>query len=428
MVGLLSDLQAGDKKGYFTRSVTPISYPTGFHTLDYRNGFMLKSYNENNQLVREQPSIGVVGGTFNGFIGRSGTAKTTACIQMAMNIVKPFKNSFVIHCDAEGATSYSRVKAVTGVDTTTMKEKYIIKKDMIFIEQIQEFILQIAQMKIAGGNKYKYDTGMTDEFNEPIITYEPTVIILDSLPSLEMQDADSLDDATLKKAAKGDIGAIKNEFAGDTHPMRKAKKLAHLFRHLGPVIHEANIIVFYVNHIQVKIDINPFAKTQAQTMYLKMDESLPLGISPIYYANNIFKFVSSTKFKSEEDGFDGFLSKCELIKSRTNKAGQVATLIYNQETGFDNALSLYKYAEEAGVVEGRNPKKSFAKYPDIKFDDRKFSEEFNSNPDLQYALYDSTIPILERLLSRGREDDVVVNEEEILQRVLMSMHNEGLTN
>lgn len=129
-----------------------------------------------------------------------------------------------------------------------------------------------------------------------------------------------------------------------------------------------------------------------------------------------------------EHGFDGFLSKCELIKSRTNKAGQVVPLIYNQECGFDTTLSLLHYADnEAGVIQGRNPHRYFEKYPDLKFDSRIFKELYLKDEQLQYALFDSTIPHLERMLSRGRESDIIVDELEIMQRVLMSMHKEGLT-
>jgi hypothetical protein len=43
-----------------------------------------------------------------------------------------------------------------------------------------------------------------------------------------------------------------------------------------PVIKTYNITVMCINHINAKIEINPFAKSQPQLMYLKMDESLKL--------------------------------------------------------------------------------------------------------------------------------------------------------
>lgn len=408
-MSLLGDLRAKDKKGIFHRTPTSISYSTGFHTLDYRNGFMLKALDSNNKLIREQPSVGIVGGSFNTVIGKSATAKTTASIQMAMNIVAPFDDGLVIHCDTEQATNYSRIRSVTGQMNKTLEDKYILKRDTVFIEDIFEFIISIADTKKADPKKYQYDTGLLDEFGLPIIAYVPTVILIDSIPSLALRD--TINDT---------------EMQGDTYATRKAKKLAQFYRHLGPIITSANIIVFTINHINDKIDINPFAKTQAQTMYLKMTESLPGGNSPIYYANNIFKFVSGSKFKREDDGFDGFAVKVELIKSRTNKAGQVATLIYDQENGFDQVRSLYQFAEEIKVVEGRNPKRFFTGHEEARFDSRKLRDMVLADEKLRYALYDTTIPRLEAMLSRGREDEVKYDEFEIMNRVLLSMHNEGL--
>ena len=423
LMNLLAELQQKDTKGYFTRTEQLISYPTMFHTLDYRNGYMLKAYDDNDNLIKEQASVGIVGGTFNTSIGKPGAGKTAAFIQMGMNIVLPYEHSFVIHCDAEGAITESRVKAITGVSNSVLNQKYVLKQDTVFIEDIFDFILKIAQMKLAGGDKFKHDTGYLNIYGQPIRSYQPTVVIIDSIPSLELRDNDNLDESTIDKIMGGKSKKEQvNEMAGDTNVTRKAKKLAQFYRHLGPVIKKANIIIMAINHINEKIEINPFAKTQAQTMYLKMNESLPGGNAPIYYANNIFKFTTSEKYKMEDDGFDGFLSKCEMIKSRTNKAGQVVPLVYNQELGFDPVLSLLHYAEkEAGVVEGRNPYRYFKGYDDIKFDARKFRDLFYTNEALQNALFDSTIPKLEQLLSRGLESEVVHDQFDIMGRVYKSL-------
>ena len=38
-----------------------------------------------------------------------------------------------------------------------------------------------------------------------------------------------------------------------------------------------------------KVEINPMVKTKAQVNYLKVDETVPGGNTPIYLANNIFR-------------------------------------------------------------------------------------------------------------------------------------------
>ena len=57
--------------------------------------------------------------------------------------------------------------------------------------------------------------------------------------------------------------------------MRVARALKQFFSRLIPIIKEFNITIISINHINQKIEINPFAKTQAQVLYLKADESLP---------------------------------------------------------------------------------------------------------------------------------------------------------
>ena len=127
--------------------------------------------------------------------------------------------------------------------------------------------------------------------------------------------------------------------------------------------------------------------------------SCPGGNAPIYYANTLIKFISSTKFKEEDDGFDGFLIRAELIKSRSNKAGQSCNLIYNQTKGFDPVLTLFQFAVDNNLVDGRNPYKYFKTNKDIKFDSRAFREEYDNNDDLKKVLMDSVTPKLEELLS-----------------------------
>ncbi len=138
---------------------------------------------------------------------------------------------------------------------------------------------------------------------------------------------------------------------------------------------------------------------------MKVDEAMPGGNAPIYYANNLLKFVSSTKFNEEDNGFDGFLLRIELLKSRANKAGKYINMVYNQLTGFDPILTLYQFAEDNDLLDGRNPYKYFKEYKDIKFDSRKFRQAFLENEDVRMAITNATKPVLEDMLSYVNEND-----------------------
>lgn len=409
---LLNRLQGSDKKGLFARTQTAISYPTGFPSFDYRNGYMVQVRELDESIVAEYPSTGVVGGSFMTIVGKSGTAKTTWASQLAANIVRKFPSGFVQHFDLEQALNYTRIKNITGYSQNELASKYVLKQEKTYIEDIFDSIMDIQIEKEKHRGDYEYDTRLRDEFNHPIISLEPTVVLVDSIPTLASRDTDN-----------GDM-------EGSTYANRVAKALSQFYKRLTPVIKSANIIVISINHINQKIEINPRAKSQPQLIYLKMDETLPGGNAPIYYAHCLVKFSTMVgqKYDVEENGFDGFRVKAELMKSRTNRAGQFCYLAYDQETGFDVPYSQYEFADQYELITGRNPYSRIIGHDEVKFDTRKFRKEFLENEALRYALFDKTIPILNSQLSKVRSADeaqMALTQLDVLERLAASSENEN---
>lgn len=380
---LLDKLREKDKKGLFTPSQVSVNYPTGFAPFDYLNGYKVKVMDLDENLVGTYSAVGLTGGTFVTIIGKSGVAKTTWTIQTAFNMVRHFSEDAFIMCyDLEQALNYTRIKNITGATQEELDKKFILRQEKNYIEDIFDSIISIANAKENDKESFMYDTGNVDEFNRPIRTYVPTVIIIDSIPTLASKETEG-----------------EEEMKGQTDAMKAAKQLKQFYSRLMPIIKTYNITVFAINHINQKIEINPFAKTQNQVMYLGQDESLPGGVAPIYYANTLIKFISSSKFKEEDDGFDGFLVKALLVKSRSNKANQSCNLVYNQTHGFDPVMTLFQFATDNGMIDGRNPYKYFKINKDVKFDSRKFREEFNTNDNVKNTLMEAVGPELEKLLS-----------------------------
>lgn len=394
---LLKQLQSSDKKGLFNKTQTAITYGTGFAPFDFRNGYMVEVHDDDDNLVKSYPSTGIVGGSFNTVIGKSGVAKTTWVVQAAANIVKPYAAGFVQHFDLEQALTYTRIRNITGFSQMQMRDKYILKQEKVTIEDMFEAIQKIAQAKEEFREDFSYDTGLLNEFNEPIRALAPTVIVLDSIPTISSKDASS-------------------EMEGGTYANRVAKAIAQFYKRLTPVIKEANIIIFAINHINTKIEINPMMKTQPQVLYLKMDESLPGGNAPIYYAHNLIKFVSAGKYTEEKHGFDGFKVRAELIKSRTNKAGQFCHMAYNQSYGFDPAYTMYEFLHENGMIDGRNPYQFVSGFKDDKFSSKKFREHFIDSEPLRFAVMDKSLPILMSQLS-ATDKSKQVTHADILDRL-----------
>lgn len=131
------------------------------------------------------------------------------------------------------------------------------------------------------------------------------------------------------------------------------------------------------------------------------------GTAPIYYANNIFKFVSKEKKDVEKDGFVGFTVDITFCKSRTAAAGQVSTMIYDQNIGFDRARTLYNYLDEFGMIGGTRNNAKFVKgYEDIKFNKLKFTEEFYNRPEVRDAVMDVALPMMRDRMFRITNDDL----------------------
>lgn len=399
---LLKKLQSG-KNSRFKRTQTSPCYQTGYMNFDYQNGYILNAQDENDNIIARQEVLGLVGGSFTTIIGKSGVAKTTFACQIAANIIRKFKNGFVIHYDVEQATNPTRVKNLTRFSMSEMEEKYVLKQDTTDIEDIYTDIMEIYNEKMSNRAEYEYDTGVIDEFGQPIIALEPTVILLDSIP-------------TLTSSASSD----KNEMEGGTYANRIAKALSQFYKRMTPKIKQANIIFISINHITAKMEINPFAKSQPQLLYLDMDESMPGGNAPTYYANNIIKFKSKGKFTEEKHGFDGFRVTAQLLKSRTNKAGKMVTLIYNQDHGFDAIHSNLELIEELKLLEGRNPYRYIKGFEDVKFSANKIREEFLSRFEVREAMIEAVMPYLRSQLSDvyGEEDEKSDAELALLEEAL----------
>ena len=277
---LLQSLRENDKEGLFDASPAMVCYPTGVPTLDYQLGYTLVSRDENGCVVDTHDCLGLVGGSFITIIGKSGTAKTAIACKMGAEIVRNYNSSFVLHYDLEQALNPTRIMNVTGLSNKEYMDHYVLKSSRSYIEDIFDTIMDIANEKQKNKKMYQYTTDFKDEFGQPITIYEPTVFIIDSIPVLATRP-----DQKKVKAKKGsgqeDYYVEDQEIEGQTYAMRVARALKQFFSRLIPIIKEFNITIISINHINQKIEINPFAKTQAQVLYLKADESLPGGNAPI---------------------------------------------------------------------------------------------------------------------------------------------------
>lgn len=333
-----------------------VAYSTGFLNIDFLNGTIL---NINDKKYFE---VGIVDGSINAVIARSGAGKSTICIQWAANIIRPFKSACVFMDNAESGFLLSRAMQLSGFSQEEFHKRFILRDAGINTESIYDRVRLIHDIKVDNPDEYTYDTGIVDEYGKPVIKFEPTVYILDSLKAI------------MPKKLSEDEGSNMNGAI-------TAKTNSDVFLRLVPLCREANIIMLIINHI-TQNGIGSFMPVKADLAYLKQNESLPGGkTTSTYLQNNIFRLDEKSKLKeSETFGIDGAIVNVDIVKSRTNKAGKSATLVFDQNNGYDPDLSLFMYLKENNILEGSG---AYLRLPDseIKFSQKQFKNLLYTNQD-----------------------------------------------
>lgn len=392
------------KSNLFNSDSYVVSYKTGFPTLDYFLGYRVSVYNENNEIIDTYPSIGIEDGCFVTLIGKPSTGKTTVGVQIAANIVRDFENGSVLHFDLEQAQNYSRIITLTRFKMTDIRDgKYILKQNRQSIDEIKSAIVQIWKEKISHPEEYMYHSGKKNEFNEDIKLFQPTVVIIDSIPMLSVR----LNENDKKEMAKLE------DLSSQTDQMRQAGEISRFYRDIAPLCKEANIIVISINQIKDKPQVG-IVHTPSDIFYLGQNESLPGGRAPQFLANYLIKIVAigSEKYTKTDDGFDGYGSNFQIIKSRTNQAGQIVPMVYDKMKGFDSLRTSLQFAKEHGIITGNKNGMYFLGDKDNKWIPANVHEDFKDNRDLYKTLYDSIVPLLEEKLSAVSPEELNIPDEE----------------
>ena len=378
------------------------SYKTGIAPLDYYLGYMLNVYDDNDNIVESYPCLGFNGGCNILTIGKSSTAKTSVDLFIAAMIVKPYENGLIIHYDLEQAMNITRAKNMTHFTIREMQDKYILKQMNTTIEDIKKMIMELYKEKTSHPDEYMYTSDKKDEFGNEIKMYQPTVILIDSIPSLstKLSETDKKDWAKLE------------EITSQTDRMRMTGEVGRFYTDILPYLRAANIIVMSINHIKVNPQMG-IVKSAAELLYLKQDEALPGGRSPVYLAHYLLKHVAigSGKLTLEDDGIDGFLIKIEIIKSRSNQAGQSVNIVYDKVKGVSPIRTCIQFAKDNGLIGGNRNSMYFINNKDSKFQLRNVEECFNQNKELYSIMYQHIVPLLSTRLSQVTSEELEMDNE-----------------
>ena len=340
-----------------------VMYPTGFLPLDYLNGYVTVVNMPNGKKMMYN-SIGILDGTSNLIIGRTGAGKTSFAVQAGANIIRPFENGVMFIDDIEGGSNKMRMYQLSGFDPDEAEKRIIYRNSAISAENFYERIYDIYEEKLNHRADYEYDTGLLDSLGRPVYKLVPTVYILDSLAMLM---PDKLTE--------------EEEMSGQMSTTASAKTNTAALRRIIPKLKAANIILFVINHIYDKIETNMFARTKSLMVGLKQDETLPGGKANNYLSNNAIRIDDNVKLKDSEGlGINGKIVDFTLIKTRTNMPLRAVSMVLDYDNGYDPILSLFTFMKANGYIESRG---AYMNLPgsDIKFTQKGFMEKISTDPE-----------------------------------------------
>lgn len=373
-----------------------VMYSTGFLAIDYLNGTVV--HVNGNDKHFSYNSCGIVDGSTNTVIGRSGSGKSTILMQISGNIVRPFIEkgmpTALFIDDIEGSLPYARKEFLLGLTEEQIQDYCSIRNSGITAENLYKRIKAIADEKINNPKDYEYDTGYYDIHGERIFKMIPTVYVVDSLPMLMPENL-----------------AEEDDLAGSMAASSIAKTNTMIFKQISQICKKANIIFFTINHILEEIQMG-FIPKAAQISGLKQGERLPGGRAAIYLANNMLRVDDTNTLKKDKDyGIDGSIISMTLVKSRTNATKRSIPLIFNKTEGrFDEILSLFHLLKTEGRFSGAGAYQFLDDCPDVKFSQRTFKDVLAGSPELQEAFAKECYTILSTYLSetKAMEADVSV--------------------
>ena len=374
-----------------------VGYSTGFLNFDFRNSSVIHVKNEERGLDYSYYSIGITDGSMTTVIGRTGCGKSTWVTQVAANMVRPFKTACIFQDTIEAGMQDSRLEVLTGFTGDELQSRLITRNTGINSENFYERIKLIHDMRVENREAYLYDTGLLDYRGEKIYKMEPCVYILDSLALLRPKKLTEEDD-----------------MSGQMAVTSAAKMNTEIIRRIIPFLKSANINLFIINHILKNVNLNQYQATKAQVQYLKQDERCPGGDTALYLANNLIR-LDDSKLKPEVFGIDGSLITMTLLKSRTNKAGQSVTLVYNQSCGYDADLSLFVMLKDAKRIGVGGAWMWVGDHKDMKFQQKTLKKKLKEDPEFRKIFIAESLDVLKAMCdadaTADREESNVVSNE-----------------
>lgn len=358
-----------------------ISYRTGFANIDYLMGYIAKEYDPKTNTTTDYYQLGITDGSYIAIVGNSNVGKSTFAEQVIGNIIKRYNTSiaFIDSTEAGGMTEVRRMH-IAKLTKDEYRKRYIVRNAGVSAENIYKRIKTIADIKKSDPNKYSYDTGRKDMYGNPIIKFEPTLYLCDSIAGLLPEDM--IDEE--------DLG-------GKSYGAQAAGVITQMFLGIVQLIKSANIIFICTNHLAQAIQMTQFQQPP-DLPWLKQGERIPKGKKATLFANHIIRLDQAKKLNPEEEyKIHGSIVNFSLVKSRTSGIKEPIRMVYDFVNGFDPWLSLLEYMRFNKLLYGAGASLYFDTEKTFKFSLSTFLDKFYGDKEFRDAFMYTIIPILKKI-------------------------------
>ena len=261
---------------------------------------------------------------------------------------------------------------------------------------------------------------MLDIYGNPMTKYPPTVVIIDSMSQLLLEDVDD-------PSKKGGLQDVYESVTKGPSGAQRAKIISALYSQLVNYAKRYNIIIFSINHINKMPAIMGIPVKQYRG--LRAGETIGGGERAIYLASNILRLdvikniggKSSTSLQLGDD-IIGHVALASWIKSKSNSKSNTCQLVYTNQNGYDPLLSSLYYAKEIGDLAKAGNYFYVNKHPDEKFTLKTYFDVFADHPELFTAFYEQTRDNCEKMLDNP--ETAKQHEKKLLDKIRDDIRND----
>lgn len=441
-------IETQDKKNPLAITTSIPQYPTGYMYLDYGTGSYLTVCDDDEVPLYQYHNVGICCGSVNVLISKSQGGKTSLALAMGAAIIERYITMMLYRKSAEDIKRTTGMKGdipeLTGMpfiqilDTEKTLPVDYAKKVARYTNKLTERHITInpittdrdlmtaleKHVKFKVDHMQKVPMPMLDMFGKPIIDYPPTILIIDSMSQLLLEDCDDPSSIKKKDATIMDIYQTATQ---NTAGARRAKIITALNSQLVNYAKRYNIIIFSINHINKMLPVNGIPVKQYRG--LRAGETIGGGEKAIYLAANILRLdviknvggQSSTSLNLG-DGVKGHVAIASWIKSKSNSKSNQCQLVYTNQAGYDPLLSNLYFAKENGDLIKSGNGFCVRDFEQYKFTLKNYAQVFGDHPELFSAFYDELRDKCSVLLDNPEEARKA--DEKLLQEIREEIHDE----